>query len=99
MNPTDDNALKAALRDLPAAHDSAALQRRALEGWRQEQHSGAARVGRTLALFGHRQRLAGAGLALGLAVIAGGWWLQRPDPVLQELMQVDVLSQLAAGQL
>jgi len=41
-------------------------------------------------------------VALGLlasAAIVLGVWLQRPDPVLEELMQLDVLSQMAAGQL
>lgn len=96
----DDAALKAALRGLPAAADSTALQRRVLDGWRaQRPADGVARIGRALAWMDGRMRLAGAGLALGALAIAGGWWLQRPDPVMQELMQVDVLSQLTAGQL
>jgi hypothetical protein len=44
----------------------------------------------------------GRGLAIaltGLAVVAALWWWQRPDPVLEELMRIDVLSQMAAGQM
>ncbi len=35
----------------------------------------------------------------GVAVVAALWWWQRPDPVLEELMRIDVLSQMAAGQM
>jgi hypothetical protein len=41
------------------------------------------------------------GLAIALtgpAVVAALWWWQRPDPVLEEPMHIDVLSHMAAGQ-
>jgi hypothetical protein len=36
-----------------------------------------------------------------VAVVVGAllWWQQRPDPVLEELMRLDVLSQMAAGEM
>ena len=36
------------------------------------------------------------GLLIG-AIIATVLWVQRPDPTLDELMQADVLSQMAIG--
>jgi hypothetical protein len=42
----------------------------------------------------------GLAIALtGLAVVAALWCWQRPDLVLEELMRIDVLSQMAAGQM
>ena len=38
------------------------------------------------------------GLLIG-AVIFTVMWVQRPDPTLDELMQADVLSQMAIGEL
>lgn len=41
-------------------------------------------------------------VATALIVVTLGallWWQQRPDPVLEELMRLDVLSQMAAGEM
>jgi hypothetical protein len=46
---------------------------------------------------GHGRRWV-LGLA-ALAVVALLWWWQRPDPVLEELMRIDVLSQIAVGEM
>lgn len=106
----DDQALRLQLRALkPSAAESAALGDRALAQWRELQggpasaahlgHQGAAMV-----LGGHltarRWRWIGvtSGLLIG-AVIAAILWAQRPDPAIDELMQADVLSQMAIGEL
>jgi hypothetical protein len=36
---------------------------------------------------------------LAVGAITLGLWLERPDPVLEDLLQPDVLSQMAAGEL
>lgn len=46
---------------------------------------------------GRRRWMAAA--ALVLALIAAYAWTQRPDPSVEELMRLDVLSQMAAGQM
>lgn len=43
-------------------------------------------------------RMAASGL-LVMLLIALWMWSQRPDPVLEELMRLDVLSQMAAGEM
>jgi hypothetical protein len=43
-------------------------------------------------------RIVGTGL-LVIAVIAAWMWATRPDPALDELMRLDVLSQMAAGEM
>lgn len=96
----DDAALQQALKALPELMDTQALQQRVLASW-QAQHPTAPALpwGGVLALGAPRRWLLGsATLALGLG-LAVGLWLQRPDPVLQELLQLDVLSQMAAGEM
>lgn len=45
-------------------------------------------------------RLRWLGIALTIVGAIGALlWLQRPDPVLEELLKVDVLSQMAAGEM
>lgn len=44
-----------------------------------------------------RRRLALAALVMALVGLYA--WTQRPDPVMEELMRLDVLSQMAAGQI
>jgi hypothetical protein len=108
--PADDRRLQQLLRDLaaeagesPRAH---ALQQRVLMQW-QAAHPGAAAIatggaGRArlvLAGRGRRRWLLGSGLLLGGAALALGLWLRQPDPALDELLQPDVLSQMAIGQM
>lgn len=96
----DDAALQQALNAMHEPMDTQALQQRVLAGWHAKHHASPARPwAGVLALGGPRRWLLGsATLALGL-VLAMGLWLQRPDPVLQELLQLDVLSQMAAGEM
>lgn len=104
---SDDDALRQQLRALitPAAPPHT-LADRVMAQW-QQLHPGATtfdHAGATLVLGGHaadqrRRRLAlSAALLVGVFVIAA-WWLQRPDPSMDELMQADVLSQMAIGEL
>lgn len=106
----DDQALRLQLRALkPSAAESEALGDRALAQWRElqggstsETHLG--RQGAAMVLGGHmtvrRWRWVGvtSGLLVG-AIIVTVVWVQRPDPTLDELMQADVLSQMAIGEL
>ena len=48
---------------------------------------------------GRRRWLLGSGVLLGGAALALGLWLRQPDPALEELLQPDVLSQMAAGEM
>lgn len=104
-----DEALRHALRAearLPAG-DSQALQQRVLAQWqlRHPQTQRAAQLG--LASAGAAASgwspLAQPRRWLGLAAVAGTLmvlaWCTRPDPLLDELMQPDVLSQIAIGEL
>lgn len=83
-----------------------AMNRRVLAQWAALQSpatAGAGIDGRTWpALRGKGGRApwaaAAAGLTLGLALVAHGW-LRAPDPALEELLQPDVLSQMAAGEM
>lgn len=102
--PTDHD-LRQALRQGASSADSEALQARVLAQWQQQ-----ARPSRD----GATQRVGAAQLALarwrdhplrwwlpaallGSALLLA--WCARPDPGLQELMQPDVLSQIAIGEL
>ena len=94
----------------PSATDVDALSARVLAQWSERQgqpttapqHLGsAAGAAAALGLHPSRQRL-WAGLTTGLvacAVIATAVWVQRPDPALEELLQADVLSQMAIGEM
>jgi hypothetical protein len=106
-----DAALRSQLRAMqPSAAEVAALSDRVLAQW-SEQHdrpavaptrlwgSGAAAV--VLGLRSTRRRL-WAGVSAGLVacvVIATVMWAQRPDPTLDDLLQADVLSQMAIGEM
>jgi hypothetical protein len=102
---TDDIELLQALRRVQAAADATdALQQRVLTQW-QQRHARACVEQPVLPSHGpalllgltYRQRLARGLLLLALALAATAWWL-RPDPTLNELLQPDVLSQMALGE-
>ena len=102
-----DLLLQQALRSLPSPLNATrldALQARVLAQWQVGEHRTAPGStlfgvrGRTWALLARPRR--GSVLASGLFVgvsLATVLWLQRPDPVLDDLLQPDVLSQLAIG--
>lgn len=103
--PDDDETLRERLRDAlrrAPADDVQALQARALQQWQQQCASGA-RSGPLAALQWHRRRhpllAGGALLALGVAGVLALQSLQRPDPTLDELTQLDVLSLMSMGEL
>lgn len=103
----DDQSLRNRLREgLSQAPTSGlgALESRALEQWRQRTAAQQRRPAGPLAVLqtGWRQHPAlfsGTLLALGLAaVLLLKPWAQ-PDPTVDELLQPDVLSLMAAGEL
>lgn len=109
--PADDRRLQQLLRDLAAEAGESpraqALQQRVLMQW-QAAHpgapaamaeGGAGRAWLVLAGRGRRRWLLGSGLLLGGVALALGLWLRQPDPALDELLQPDVLSQMAIGQM
>jgi hypothetical protein len=112
--PADDTAeadlrLQRALRSVPPAIDAArldALQSRVLAQWQVGAHGANLPMAnggwrsRSLSLIGGPRRgwMLASGLLLGVS-LAAGFWLQRPDPALEELLQPDVLSQMAIGEM
>ena len=106
----DDQALRRQLRALKtsdaqvdALGDRVLFQWRELHGESELAPSTLGRSGAVTLLGGHtarRWRWVGVmtGLLIG-AVIVTVMWVQRPDPTLDELMQADVLSQMAIGEL
>jgi hypothetical protein len=114
QNPTqanahedDDLALRQALQQASApAADSQALQQRVLAQWQQRHAQQAPQGQPTLLGAGpalllgqtRRQRMARAVVVLALGVALAAWWL-RPDPTLNELLQLDVLSQMGMGEI
>lgn len=95
----DDEALRRALRaPLQEAPPSEALQARVLAQWQQRHaQAGSARhTGPGLLAWAPRRWLGLAALSASLMVLA---WCSRPDPGLDELMQLDVLSQMAIGEM
>ncbi|MBY0467676.1 MAG: hypothetical protein K2Q07_01730 [Burkholderiaceae bacterium] len=106
----DDRALRLQLRALtPSTAKADALADQVLAQWHElhrEPAGAATRVGRSGAATlsgGHpARRWRWVGITTGLligAVIATVVWVQRPDPTLDELLQADVLSQMAIGEL
>jgi hypothetical protein len=96
-----------------SADGLARVQEQALRDWAQWQRerfatppvgaelavsgTGAVRIGRrSSGSPGGWWRLAASGVLA--VVMLGGWlWVNRPDPALEELVRLDVLSQIAAG--
>jgi hypothetical protein len=106
----NDQALRLQLRALKAQDTAGdALLDRVLAQWR-ELHSDSVGAATTLGRSGAATLLGAhparrslwvgvtSGLLIG-AVIASILWAQRPDPAIDELMQADVLSQMAIGEL
>ncbi|MDO9314960.1 MAG: hypothetical protein Q7T97_10490 [Burkholderiaceae bacterium] len=106
-----DDRLRSRLRALqPPASAVDALGARVLAQWSERQGGqdgspqylgGTAGAVSGLGLGTSHRRLQ-AGLVTGLvacAVITAVVWVQRPDPSLDELMQADVLSQMAIGEM
>lgn len=101
-----DRALKEALAALPTPDDArriASLEQRVMAQWRQTQDAGVVGAGAAsvqLARFGVRRHwlVSAMGLALGLAILFGTW-LHARDPLIDDLLQPDVLSQMAAGEM
>lgn len=106
----DDLDLRSKLRSIrPPAAAVEALELSVMKQWSERQgrpgctprylggQSGVSELG----LIHSRRRL-WAGLAAGLvagALIATVVWVQRPDPLLEELMHADVLSQMAIDEM
>lgn len=102
QDPQPDPLKQRLRQSLAAARpaDSEALQDRVLVQWHQRHpasETALASAGPGALLRRPASRWALAGLALAVVLTAG--WLNRPDPVLEELMQPDVLSQIGLGEL
>lgn len=106
----DDRALRLQLRALkPSTTRADALADRVFAQWRELHGESAGTVtpnGRsgavTLSGGPAARRRWWIGITTGLligAVLATMVWMQRPDPALDELLQADVLSQMAIGEL
>jgi hypothetical protein len=94
--------LREALAQPTAGHDQV-LEGRILEQWRQRTAAQVIRSQGPLAVLQVRWRQhpalwSSTLLALGLVIVLMKPWVQ-PDPALDELLQLDVLSLMAAGQL
>lgn len=107
-DPAADRRLQQALRDLaiPEPQRLEALQARVLAGWQASQRETAVVPQRlvqgprlVLAGGGRRRWLLGSGVVLGGLALGLGLWLRQPDPALEELLQPDVLSQMAIGEM
>lgn len=105
-----DRDLRSKLRSLrPPAAAVEALELSVMKQWSERQgrpdsaprYLGGQSGVSVLGLIHSRRRL-WAGLAAGLvagALIATVVWVQRPDPLLDELMHADVLSQMAIDEM
>jgi len=103
----DDQRLRQSLRDALARSSTEglqALESRALEQWRQRttaaphRHTGP--IAALQAVWHHHPaRYSGMLLALGLAALLLFKPWAPPDPAIDELMQPDVLSLIAIGEL
>ncbi|MEY4506495.1 MAG: hypothetical protein RL297_1073 [Pseudomonadota bacterium] len=101
-----DHALRQILRDSQApVPDSQDLQQRVLAQWLQrhpqQPHDHPTLLSNaSVLLLGQTQRLKMAFvlLTISLTVLLVFWWT-RPDPILQELLQPDVLSLMGMGEM
>ena len=104
----DDPSLKHALQTLPAAAANSELDslgQRVLDDWHARYAGGdavhaATAPGATLGarLWQRRVWVGSAGLA-AVAVVATAVLMTQPDPALDELLQPDVLSEMAIGEM
>ena len=101
---SDDRALHAVLRESlqPApGEDSTPLQDRVMAQWHQR-HARNVTMAELAVAGGARGARAPVWLGLGGVVLVAALaiaWTQRADPVLEELMQPDVLSQIGFGEI
>ena len=103
----EDHALRARLRSglHNASEGSEALEARVLAQWRQRHAAteavAASAAGASLRSPGTPRRpwwlASGALLAAALLITLATW--QRPDPAMEELMQLDVLSEMTLGEM
>ncbi|MEY2890229.1 MAG: hypothetical protein RJA98_137 [Pseudomonadota bacterium] len=102
------NALRAAPPSASAQADIDALTARVMADWQHRQGASATSIHHldtsgTATLGAHhapwRRPAAAVALLLAATVAAAAFYLTRPDPVMDELMEPDVLSQMAAGEL
>jgi hypothetical protein len=104
-HPPTDDALRERLRTGLAETsrvDSEALQDRVLAQWQQRHPATEPALATAGGLASHNARrplwLAASALVLvGALAVVASW--TRPDPVMEELMQLDVLSQMAMGEM
>lgn len=104
-HPPTDDALRERLRSGLAgtSHvDSEALQDRVLAQWQQRHPVNEPALATAGGLASHSARrplwlVARALVLVGALAVVASW--TRPDPVMEELMQLDVLSQMAMGEM
>jgi hypothetical protein len=104
-HPPTDDALQERLRTgLAEASrvDSEALQDRVLAQWQQRHPVNEPVLATAGGLASHSARrplwrVASALVLVGALAVVASW--TRPDPVMEELMQLDVLSQMAMGEM
>lgn len=102
-----DTRLQQLLRQAQPAVAPAELEAfnaRVMAQWQERHGAGAGRQRKAgaswLALLARHPVWVGAGTGLlAVSALLFGLWLPGPDPVLEELMQPDVLSLMAAGQM
>ena len=103
----DDALLKRLLREAGDAPPAGleALNARVLDQWRDQcgasmaQPQGPAAVLKIASLLGRRPVWIAASGLLVAGLIMAGLWAHRPEPPLDDLLEPDVLSQMAAGEL
>lgn len=104
-HPPTDDALRERLRSGltgTSRMDSEALQDRVLAQWQQRHPVAEPALATAGGVASHSARrplwrVASALVLVGALAVVASW--TRPDPVMEELMQLDVLSQMAMGEM